>query len=133
MSDNTAPVDLYIAAYSDENAAKGDWDDIKQLARDGVITVDALVLLRTDGDGKIHVKDNFHITAAGATLGVIGGAIVGLIFPPSLIASAVVGGVIGGGGGALVDHEFKREIKQEVGDALPPTARESSRCSRSAG
>ena len=87
-----------------------------------MITVDALVLLRTDGDGKIHVKDNFHITAAGATLGVIGGAIVGLIFPPSLIASAVVGGVIGGGGGALVDHEFKREIKPEVGDALPPNS-----------
>jgi hypothetical protein len=27
------PVDLYIAAYGDPDAARGDWDAIKQLAR----------------------------------------------------------------------------------------------------
>ena len=45
-----APMDLYIATYSDPGAAQQDWDDIKQLARDGVITVDGLVLSRRRQD-----------------------------------------------------------------------------------
>jgi len=119
MADDKAPVDLYIAAYSDPSAAQYDWNDIKQLAKDGVITVDALVLVRRDADGKIEVKDDFHTTGVGVTLGAVGGAVIGLIFPPSLIASAVVGGAIGGGAGALLDHHLKSEIKEDVEDTLP--------------
>ena len=50
-SDADAPVDLYIAAYPDPDAARGDWDAIKQLADDDVIKVDGLILVsrRTDG------------------------------------------------------------------------------------
>jgi len=55
MSD--APVDLYIAAYSDPDTAQEDWDGIKQLARDKVIAVDGLLLVGRDADGKIEVKD----------------------------------------------------------------------------
>ena len=43
-SSTDAPVDLYIAAYDDPDAARGDWDAIKQLAHDDVIKVDGLVL-----------------------------------------------------------------------------------------
>ena len=32
-----APVDLYIAAYDDPGAARGDWDTIKDLAKEDVI------------------------------------------------------------------------------------------------
>ena len=31
-----APVDLYIAAYDDPNAARGDWDTIKDLAKEKI-------------------------------------------------------------------------------------------------
>jgi len=53
---------------------------------------------------------------------VVGGAIIGLIFPPSLLASAVVGGGIGAGAGALLDHHLKSEIKADVEDSLPPNS-----------
>ena len=36
-SDTDAPVDLYIAAYADPDAARNDWDALKQLAADDVI------------------------------------------------------------------------------------------------
>ena len=87
-----------------------------------MITVDAMVLVRRDGDGKIDVEDNGHEVGVGATLGVVGGAIIGLIFPPSLLASAVVGGGIGAGAGALLDHHLKSEIKADVEDSLPPNS-----------
>ncbi|HEV8449878.1 MAG TPA: DUF1269 domain-containing protein [Gaiellales bacterium] len=116
------PIDLYIAAYTDADAAQGDWDGLKQLARERVITVDAMVLVQRDAEGKIHVKDNGHEVGVGATLGVVGGAVIGLIFPPSLLASAVVGGGIGAGAGALLDHHLKSEIKADVEDSLPPNS-----------
>ena len=118
MSD--VPVDLYIAAYSDPDAAQEDWDDIKELVRADVITVDGLVLVSRDADGKIKVKDNAHDVGKGAVLGAVGGAIVGLIFPPALVASAAVGAGIGAGAGAILDHEQKKEIKADVEDVLPP-------------
>ena len=58
-SANDAPVDLYIAVYPDPDAARGDWDTIKQLANDDVIKVDGLILVSRRSDGKIHVDDDF--------------------------------------------------------------------------
>jgi uncharacterized membrane protein len=114
-----APVDLYIAAYSDPDAARADWDNIKQLANDDLIKVDGLILVSRPADGKIHVDDDFHETRKGATWGAVGGAIIGVIFPPALLASAAVGAGIGAGTGALVSHGRKEEIKADVDDTLP--------------
>ena len=114
------PVDLYIATYPDPGAAQEDWDGIKQLARDELITVDGLVLVSRDADGKIRVKDDAHEGRKGAALGAVGGAVVGLIFPPAFLASAAVGAAAGAGAGAIVDHKQKKEIKADVEDVLPP-------------
>jgi uncharacterized membrane protein len=119
-ADSDVPVDLYIAAYSDPDAAQDDWDVIKELASEKLITVDALVLVSRDLDGKIHVKDNAHDVGVGTTIGAVGGLLVGLIFPPAFLASGVVGGAIGAGVGGLVSHHEKKEIKAEVEDSLPP-------------
>ncbi|HST40644.1 MAG TPA: DUF1269 domain-containing protein [Conexibacter sp.] len=114
-----APVDLYVAAYAAEDAARADWDALKQLAKDDVITVDGLILVSRDGEGKIHVEDDAHETAKGAKWGAVGGAVVGLIFPPSLIASAVVGAGLGAGVGGLRSHRGKAAIKADVESTLP--------------
>jgi uncharacterized membrane protein len=120
MTDQSeVPVDLYIAAYNDPDAAQEDWDAIKQLAKDDVITVDALVLVTRDADGKIDVKDNFHTVGVTAGLGAAGGLLIGLIFPPAFLASGVVGAGIGAGVGGLLSHHHRKDIKQEVADSLP--------------
>jgi uncharacterized membrane protein len=114
-----APVDLYVAAYDDPNAARGDWDTIKELAKDDTIKVDGLILVSRTNDGKIKVDDDFHETRKGAAWGAVGGAVIGIIFPPALLASAAVGAGIGAGTGALVSHGRKEEIKADVDDTLP--------------
>ena len=121
-STTDAPVDLYIAAYDDPDAARGDWDTIKELAKDDTIKVDGLILVSRRADGKIHVDDDFHETRKGATWGAVGGAVVGIIFPPALLASAAVGAGIGAGTGALVSHGRKEEIKADVDETLPPNS-----------
>jgi uncharacterized membrane protein len=114
-----APVDLYIAVYPDPDAARGDWDTLKELANDELIKVDGLVLVSRGGDGKIHVDDDFHETRKGAVWGAVGGAVVGLIFPPALLASAAVGAGVGAGVGGLLSHAQKTAIKADVEDTLP--------------
>ena len=118
-SDTDAPVDLYIAAYADPDAARNDWDALKQLAADDVIKVDGLILVSRRFDGKIHVEDDFHTARKGAAWGAVGGAVIGLIFPPTLLAGALVGAGVGGGVGALVSHSDKKAIKAEIEDTLP--------------
>jgi uncharacterized membrane protein len=113
------PVDLYIAAYDDPDAAQGDFDALKELVRDGVIFVDAAVLVSRDAEGKITVKENAHEVAKGSMLGAVGGLVLGLIFPPGIIAATVVGGAAGAGIGGLMSHHREHEIKKDVEEVLP--------------
>ena len=118
-STSAPPVDLYIAAYPDPDAAREDWDTIKQLANDDMIKVEGLILVSRRSDGKIHVDDDFHETRKGAKWGAVGGAVLGLIFPPALLASAAVGAGVGAGVGGLVSHGRKEDIRADVEDVLP--------------
>ena len=114
-----AEQDLYVAAYSNRNTAEEDWNVLKQLASDDVITVEALALVNRADDGKIHVKDTTNEPGIGAVVGAVGGALVGLIFPPALLASAAVGAGVGVGAGAVIDRVTKRKIKSDVEWAVP--------------
>jgi uncharacterized membrane protein len=84
-----------------------------------VITVEALVLVSRDADGKIHEQDNAHTVGIGGVLGAAGGLLVGLIFPPALLAATAVGAGLGAGTGGLVSHHEKKELKAEVAYDLP--------------
>lgn len=122
MAHTDLPLDFYLAAYDDDATAQEDWDDLKDLARQKVVTIEAMALVRRDAEGKIHVKDSATGTdlGVGAAAGAVVGALVGLIFPPALLASALAGGAIGVAGGAVVDQVTKHEIKADIEDTLPP-------------
>ena len=119
MAKDENPVALYIAAYSDENAAQGDYDALKQLVKAGAIFVDVAVLVSRDDDGKLYVKENAHEVAGGTMVGAAAGLLIGLIFPPAFLASGVVGGAVGAGVGKLVKMDRTSDIKKEVEDTLP--------------
>jgi uncharacterized membrane protein len=48
--------------------------------------------------------------------------VIGLIFPPAVLAGAAVGAGIGAGTGALLSHGDKAVIKADVEDSLPPNS-----------
>jgi uncharacterized membrane protein len=118
-SASETPVELYVAAYSDPFDASVDWDDVTALAKQEVIAVEALVLVRRDADGKIHEKDSAHRAGVGSVLGAAGGFLVGLLFPPALLVSTAAGAAVGAGAGGLVSHHEEKEIKAEVACDIP--------------
>jgi uncharacterized membrane protein len=115
MSDR--PVFIFAATYADREAAYQDYDGLLDLHADKLIGTYDVAIVRKDADGKVHVEKHEKPTQHGAWGGIAVGAVVGIIFPPSIIGSAVVGGLVGGIGGHLKKGISRGDAK-ELGDVL---------------
>ena len=91
MSSST--VELFVAAYGTEHEAGAALKDFQAAQRAGSIDlIDAAVIVHTAED-KIKFEETADPSGKKwAKRGAIAGGVVGLIFPPSIIAGAVVGG-----------------------------------------
>ena len=108
---------IYIGTYPDETAARDDYGVIKDLHAAGAVgTYDAAVVTKDDA-GKVHVNKDEMATRHGAWGGAAVGAVVGILFPPSLIAGAAVGAAAGGVGGHLWRGMSRADVK-EFGDVI---------------
>ena len=108
---------IYIGTYPSEAAARADYDVVKDLHAAGAVgTYDAAVVTKDDG-GKVHVNKDEMATRHGAWGGAAVGAVVGILFPPAIIASAAVGAAVGGVGGHLWRGMSRADVK-EFGDII---------------
>lgn len=108
---------LYIGTYPSEAAARADYDVVKELHKDGAVgTFDAAVVTKDD-KGKVHVNKDEKAFRYGAWGGAAVGAVIGLLFPPTIIATAIVGGAIGGVTGHLWKGLSRADVK-ELGDVI---------------
>jgi uncharacterized membrane protein len=99
-----------VAVYSDQGAAEKDWDAIEVSAKSGEIDLADAALVHREADGTITTlrRQSHHGWGKGA----IAGAMVGLIFPPSLIGSAIVGA----GGGGIVARLSRKVDRGDIKD-----------------
>ena len=108
---------IYIGTYPSEASARADYDVIKDLHAAGAVgTYDASVVTKDD-DGKVHVNKDETSTRHGAWGGAAVGALVGIIFPPSLVVGAAVGATVGGVSGHLWKGMSRADVK-EFGDVI---------------
>jgi uncharacterized membrane protein len=114
-------VDVFVAAFPNETQAGVALKDFKAMNREGSIDlIDAVVLVH-GRDGKVRFDETADPSGKKwAKRGAIAGGLVGLIFPPSIIASAVVGGAGGGVWGKIRDKGFKDEDLKAIGESLEP-------------
>ena len=108
---------IYVGTYPSEAAARDDYDVVKDLHASGAVgTYDAAVVTKDDA-GKVHVNKDEMATRHGAWGGAAVGAVVGILFPPSLIAGAAVGAAAGGVGGHVWRGMSRSDVK-ELGDVI---------------
>jgi uncharacterized membrane protein len=108
---------VYIGTYADEMAARDDYDVVKDLHAAGAVgTYDASVVTKDD-NGKVHVNKDETSTRHGAWGGAAVGAVVGILFPPSLIGTALVGAAVGGVGAHLWKGMSRADAK-ELGELI---------------
>ena len=108
----TNAVFIYIGTYPSESAARADYDVVKDLHLVGAVgTYDAAVITK-DAAGKVHVNKDEMATRHGAWGGAAVGAVVGILFPPAIIGSAIVGAAVGGVGGHLWRGMSRSDVKE---------------------
>lgn len=115
MSDN--PVFVYAAVYADRAAADADYDGLLELHSAKLVGSYDVALVYKDSDGKVHVSKHEKPTQHGAWTGAAVGALVGIIFPPAVLGSALVGAAAGGGIGHVMGGVSRGDAK-DLGDQL---------------
>ena len=115
MSDDQ--VFVYAAVYADRADANADYDTLLDLHSADLVGSYDVALMYKDDEGKVHVTKHEKPTQHGAWTGAAVGALVGIIFPPSILGAALVGAAAGGGIGHALGGISRGDAK-ELGEQL---------------
>ena len=109
---------VYAAQYPGLDDAEEDFEAIKALHEMNFVGHYDAALFTKEENGKVKIIDTDETSRAhGAVGGAIAGAVIGVLFPPSVLVMAAGGGALG----ALIGHVSKgmpRGDIKEVGEML---------------
>ena len=122
MSDDTMQnYEVLFAVYGTEDGAASAVEQLRQMDKDKTIDiVDAATLVK-DADGHTSVKqESLPTVKGGLGVGALIGGAIGLLFPPSILASAAIGAGIGAGTAKLAQMALEDDDLKEAADQLEP-------------
>jgi uncharacterized membrane protein len=112
---------LLVADFNDVDAAWEAYEVLKAVEDGRTLEIEAVVVVTCAEDGTLEVqKATDHSTRRGLGWGLVGGVVLGVIFPPSIIGSAAVLGAAGAAGGALAARHHRKELAEELAGAIDP-------------
>ncbi len=128
MSGQSSAISLIAAFYSNDTEAGEMLARLKQMDKDGTVDIiDAAVMVKAEDGRKLKVNETAEVTAKkGGVRGALVGGVLGIIFPPSILAMAAVGAAAGAALGHFTDQGFDNNLLKEIGKILPPGALSSS-------
>ena len=108
---------VFVGVYPSQETARADYEALRNAHAAGTIgTYDAANVFR-DAAGRVYVHKHEKPTQHGAWTGAGVGALLGVLFPPSIVGA----GVAGAGAGGLVGHLWRgmsRSDARELGEVL---------------
>jgi uncharacterized membrane protein len=112
---------LIVADFNDTDAAWEAYELLKDIEDGATVKIEGVVVVKKDENGELEVqKATDHSTRHGLGWGIVGGVVLGVIFPPSILASAAVLGVGGAAVGTARELHHKSEIADQLQDAIEP-------------
>ncbi len=122
MDQAATPISVLAAFYDNETEADGVLTHLKKMDSDGTISiVDAAVMVKAEDGRKVKVSETAEFTTKrGVVSGAVLGGVLGIIFPPSILAMGAVGAAAGAALGHFTDQGFKNNVLKEIGENLPP-------------
>ena len=110
---------LVVAEFSDATTARHAYEALRGAEEGHRLRVDGALAVSADAEGEIHVEEMpDHDTSNGLKWGAVGGLILGVLFPPGLLASTIAWGAVGGLLGKLRNNHHKSELAAELEGAL---------------
>ena len=112
---------LVVADFSHIDAAWEAYDHLDRAVDAASLEIEGVLVLKKATDGTVEVqKLTDHSARRGLTWGVVGGVVLGVLFPPTIIGSAAVLGAAGAGVGGLQQRHHRKELAKELSDAIDP-------------
>lgn len=112
---------LFVADFDDTEVALEAYEMLKEVEDGATVEIEGVLVVKRDEDGTLTVqKVTDHSTRRGLGWGVLGGVVLGVLFPPSIIGSAVVLGAGGAAIGKAREVHHKKELAEELQDAIAP-------------
>ena len=112
---------LLVAQFADMDSAKNAYYALVDAESKRAIDIQGVLVANADYQGKIHIqKMTDHTTRTGLKWGLIGGAIIGLIFPPTIIAGAVGVGIAGAAVGKAGNVLKKSAVADDLATGIAP-------------
>jgi len=112
---------LFVADFNDTDTAWEAYELLKEVEDGKRVEIEGVLVIKRDADGQVEVqKATDHSTRRGLGWGVVGGVVLGVLFPPSIIGSAVVLGAGGAAIGKAREIHHKNELEEELAGAIEP-------------
>ena len=103
---------VFVATYDSLDAADEDYRALLDMHKEGLVGTYDVGVVTKSKDGRIDIARHNDATGRDSRGGLAIGAVLGLIFPPSLIATAIVGA----GAGSLIGHSFNKISRHDLRD-----------------
>ncbi len=112
---------LLIADFTETEVAQEAYEALKEVEDRKTVKIEGAVVVKREAEGEVKVVTaTDHSTRRGLTWGVVGGAALGLIFPPSILGSAVALGAVGAATGKGLEIRHRKGLEADLKDALAP-------------
>lgn len=112
---------LIAADFADADVALEAYEALKKVEDGASVKIEGVLVVKRSTDGKLEVqKVTDHSTREGLGWGAVGGAVVGILFPPSILGSVLVVGAGGGLIGKFRELHHKKELAEDLQDAIEP-------------
>lgn len=108
LSNYAPPITAISTVFDNQHQAKEALGDLEEMHGSGAIEILDAAVLAKDSEGTITIEDRGEFTAGkGARRGAVIGTVLGILFPPGLVATAAIAGA-GAAAGALFGKKTDR-------------------------
>jgi uncharacterized membrane protein len=112
---------LFVADFTDTETAWQAYEALKSLEDGRHVEISGVIVVKREADGHLEIqKATDHSAKSGLKWGVVGGVVLGVIFPPSIIGSAVAVGALGAATGKLRQLHHKSQLSDQLEQAIAP-------------
>jgi len=112
---------VLAAQFADMDSAKLAYGALVDAEMKRAIDIEGVLVVNADYEGKVHVqKMTDHTTRNGFAWGLVGGVVLGIIFPPSILASAATVGIAGAIVGKAGNLLKKGAVADELASVITP-------------
>ncbi len=114
-------VEVMMATFPTVDGASGAVAELEVMARAGTIEIIEAAIVARGQDGATAVQQvNLPQPRTWAGRGALVGGIIGLVFPPTILAGALVGAGLGAATGAIAKHALKNDDLEAMAAELEP-------------